>query len=148
MHQRYNKWETEHILSSLEQIECLWGVSIGDLVLAPEGGAIAWALVIFFSPIHYKDASVICDPFPPSSWERRLELDLNTIVFLFFFPRALLFDLDGNTSWGQENVKCAAEKSYAGERYKLSAVIIRLKENLASNEKTVVWADTWIESHL
>lgn len=49
MHQRYNKWETEHILSSLEQIECLWGVSFGDLVLAPEGGVIAWALVIFFS---------------------------------------------------------------------------------------------------
>lgn len=90
MHQRYNKWETEHILSSLEQIECLWGVSFGDLVLAPEGGVIAWALVIlFFFPIHYKDFSVICDPSPPSSWERRLELDLNTqkcYVVFFSFP--------------------------------------------------------------
>lgn len=49
MHQRYNKWETEHILNSLGQIECLWEVSFGDLVLAPEGGVIAWALIIFFS---------------------------------------------------------------------------------------------------
>lgn len=39
----------------------------GDLALAPEGGVIAWALVIFFFPIHFKDSSVICDPFLPSS---------------------------------------------------------------------------------
>lgn len=31
------------------QIECLWGVSSGDSILAAEGGVIAWVFIIFFS---------------------------------------------------------------------------------------------------
>lgn len=102
--------------------------------------------------IPYKDSSVTCDLFASSSWGRRLELDLNTIVFFsifffyFFIPEPLFSDLDGDTSRGQEIVQ--QRKPICWCRHELSAVIIQLKENLAYNEVTEVWDDTWIERHL
>lgn len=110
---------------------------------------------LFFLQSTIKTLSVICDPFLPSSWEGRLELLLNAVVFFPFFSFSIFF-LNISTSlwpWRKRVTRSgnrAAGKLWVGERHAGESCNNPAKRKLGiyCNEVTAVWADTWIESHL
>lgn len=111
MHQRYNKRASEHILSRprtnwMFMRSFLWGFSSCTRGWSDCVGS----RHLFFPPIHYKGSSVTCDPSPPSSWETRLELDVNAakirrVVCFFSSLPFLLITASLRPWWAHVTVK-------------------------------------------